>query len=199
MNRNRCYLYWSEKHPKEAKIDFENAVKDFHEKFGDIEIPDEEKWEKDPLEKAREKELEALCKKRMKPMKILTRMSHKMLEKIDEKHWKSKNNGLKDALENISTNHILVSPKFYRAIHGMPKTINEKPTYHFYGYDAENTLLALKGFLWNFKNGCNQLPQYLPEHKDICNKLVSMIDNIATKIDDFYLPMVSELKKYDDI
>ncbi len=198
-NRDRCYLYWSEKHPKEAGLDFEKALEEMDEEFGDIEITEEEEWEKDPLEEAKEKEIEELCEKRMKPVKVLTNMTHSMVEKIDNNHWNSENTDLKDALENISENMFLVSAKLYRAIHGLPESVEEKPTLHFYGYDAENTLLALKGFFWNFKSGCMQLPKHMPEHGDTCKKLISMIDNLSQKVDEEYLPMVLELKKYDDV
>ncbi len=198
-NRDRCYLYWSEKHPKEVERDFEKAMENIEKEFGEFEIEENGEWEKDPLEEAKEKEIEELCERRMKPVKILTKMAHSMMDKIDKSHWKSDNSEIKDALDNITENMFLVSAKLYRAIHGLPQSAEEKPTLHFYGYDAENTLLALKGFFWNFKNGCMQLPNHFPQHGDTCKKLISMIENLSRKIDEEYLPMVLELKKHDDV
>ncbi len=194
---NRCYLYWSEKHPKEAEADFKKAADHMDEMIGDIHIPED--WEIPQEEKDREKALDNLCERRMKPVKILSSMAHKMVKNIDEKYWKSGDDELKDALEKITHNMFLVSAKFYRAIHGLPETVNDKPSEgFFYGYDAENTLMALKGFLWNFKIGCVKLPHHLPEAKETCEKLGSMIDNMSRQIDEMYLPMVLALKKYDD-
>ncbi|MBL7010217.1 MAG: hypothetical protein ISR82_03240, partial [Candidatus Marinimicrobia bacterium] len=184
--------------PKEAEEDFNKASEEMDKMMEDIHIPED--WEISQEEKDEEKRQEKICEKRMKPVKIITSMAFKMVDKIDEKHWKSENIDLKDALDNITSNMALVSAKFYRAIHGLPESANDKPSSgFFYGYDAENTLFALKGFLWNFKSGCTELPVHLPEHGETCKKLVPMIQNLLSQIDEKYLPMVMELKKYDDV
>lgn len=198
VNSSRCYLYWSEKHPEEAGLDFKKASEEMDKMMEDVHIPED--WEISQEEKDLEERLENICEKRMKPVKIITSMAFKMVDKIDDDHWKSENDDLKDALDNITSNMALVSAKMYRALHGLPETIDEKPSDgFFYGYDAENTLMALKGFLWNFKSGCSQLPVHLPEHKKTCKQLIGMIETVLQDIDENYLPMVQVLKKYDDV
>ncbi len=195
---NRCYLYWSEKHPEEAEKDMKKASKKWDKMLEDVHIPED--WEIPQEEKDLEERMDRLCEKRMKPVKILSSMAHKMIDKIDEKYWESEDTELRDVLDKITINMFLVSAKMYRALHGLPESVEEEPSEsYFYGYDAENTLLALKGFLWNFKSGCTNLPTYFPEHGDTCKKQVNMIENILLKIDQKYLPMVLALKKYDDV
>ncbi len=198
VNSNKCYLYWSEKHPKEAEEDFNKASEELDKMMEDVHILED--WEIPQEEKDEEKRQEKICEKRMKPVKIITSMAYKMMDKIEEKHWESENADLQNALDNITSNMALVSAKMYRALHGLPETVDEKPSDgFFYGYDAENTLMALKAFLWNFKSGCHQLPAHFPEHSNTCKKLSGMIDNVLREIEEIYLPMVLALKKYDDV
>lgn len=197
INTARCHLYWSEQHPRKARIEFNKAAAKMDEMIGEIEVPED--WQIPPGVKAREEQLKALCKKRVIPANKLGQLAHKMLKSIDDCYWKTGNREQRNALDNISINHFLISAKLHRALHDVPESIDAKPGECFYGYDSENTLLALRGFLWNFLSGCRELPKFFPEHKSTCEKLHKLARGLLYSIENEYLPMVKALEKYDNI
>lgn len=191
---DKCYLYWSERHPDEAKKDLEKASDRMEEVFGEEVFEVDEDWQESFEEKQKREQEEERSKRIIAPAKEIIDIAHPMLKELSPDYNESSER-LRDAVDKIATNYMLISAKYYRAVHNLPENADEMiDEIDYWGLtDSENTFLAMKGFIWNLKDGCRLLVSELPEYEKKCKNIIELADLIFNRIESEHLPLVQKL------
>jgi len=194
VNTDKCYLYWSERHPEEAEKDFDKTTERIIEEFGEDVFEIDEEWEEPYEEKLKREQERERSMEIIKPAEEIYRIALPLLREIGD-NVDPDDKSLDTALDNIASNCALISAKYYRAVHGMPEYPKAEINMgDYYGLDdSEKTFLAMKGFIWNLKSGCTVLSEKMPEYSDKCRRLIELADLIFDRIENEHLPVVQTL------
>jgi|GEM_PF-1767709 len=197
---HRCYLYWSEHHPDEAAEELRDLTDEFEEEFGDPEFEDLDDWdEMDYFARADADETEERTQEIIAP-------AHKIIELLDPvidelAQYKEYSDEVREGIELVMENYILISVKYYRAVHEIDfdvhQDLNEYEVLLF--EDAEKILLALKGFLWNLRMGLQILRKRFLQYADRFHRSMILSREIEERIDRDFLPAIRTiLRRHSD-
>ncbi len=193
----QCYLYWAENQAEENNtemdMDFE-ALADLEAEYEEYEIEEEVDH---PLDEEEEGEEEERTQQIIAPsFKIIELLDPIMDDLTDIKHYPKR---VQEAIELVLENYLLITVKYYRAVHQTRFEANESiDEVDIYNYvDTEKTLLALKSFNWNLRTGLNILRIYFSNHQDVFHQAMKLSRKIEKRIDVELLPATRViLQKY---
>ncbi len=187
----QCYLFWSEQNPEEAEADFDKAVDNFDKYVDDFD----DDMDESELEESYPTLNEEALDKVMNPAKNLTNTAHLLLNKLENEDGEKHSKEIDDAMDLIACNFALIQVKYHRGIHNLPLTENvEISMGDYFGLvDSENTLLALKGFIWNMQSGCKIIKSHFSEFSTLCNRINKLCRLLFERIETDHLPLAQSL------
>lgn len=197
----QCYLYWSEQNPEEARADFDKAVDNFEKYVGDLDDDfDKTEFEEDyPI-----LDEEAL-EKVMNLAKNITNSAHLLLNKLENEDEVKHSKEVEDAVDLVASNFALIKVKYHRGVHNLPLTEDVEISMgnYFSLVDSENTLLALKGFIWNMQSGCKIIKSHYSEFLTLCKRISKLCKVLFERIETDHLPLVQSIitknkSRFDD-
>ncbi len=182
----RCYLYWSEHHPEEETNPLEMDIEDLVDDYEEFE--DEFEEEADFIADFRNTDAERRTQEIIAPSVRIVEILDPVMEKLAER--KEIPAKAQNAISLVLENYLLITVKYYRAVHQTDFNENAEVDHiGLYSYmDTEKTLMALKGFNWNLRNGLNMLCKYFPEYFELFSETLDLSRLIEERIDTDLLP-----------
>ncbi|HKJ69768.1 MAG TPA: hypothetical protein VKA68_17560 [bacterium] len=182
----RCYLYWSENHPEEDANPLETDIEDLVDNYEEFEddFEEDEDFFADFRDTDSERRTQEIIAPSVRIVELLDPVMEELAVRTDIPA------GAQQGISLVLENYLLITVKYYRAVHQTDFNENAEIDHiGMYSYmDTEMTLLALKAFNWNLRNGLNILPKYFPEYLDQFTATMELSRLIEERIDTELLP-----------
>ena len=127
--------------------------------------------------------------------KNITNSAHLLLNKLGNEDEVKHSKAVEDAIDLVASNFALIQVKYHRGIHNLPpnEDVNISMGDYFGLVDSENTLLALKGFIWNMQSGCRIIKSHYSEFSTLCKRISKLCKVLFERIEPDHLPLVQSI------
>ncbi|MCF7804382.1 MAG: hypothetical protein K9N46_15045 [Candidatus Marinimicrobia bacterium] len=186
---NRCYLYWSENDPEAADEEIELSATDLEEFMDEF---DENVFRNpDPADALEDFEPPGRYHRThgvVAPAYEIIEILDPIMENLAASNRYPEE--MTKAIELVLENYLLISVKYYRAIHNISFDtgvhISEMEVFKY--MDAEKILMAVKAFLWNLRSGIATLRAFMPGYNTEFTQALQLSHEIEERIDTDFLP-----------